>query len=122
MKLIEEILKKNNIKKINKMSRFKDNWNGYGSSSFSKDSIYLFLKIIEHVNRQPEIAPTGRSGLYMQYILKDKSILAFFVEEDILEKAIIPFGDYSKGISEVFYNNILGNVVSSVKEFYNRGE
>lgn len=60
-------MKVENLNKIMKMSRFEDDWNGTGGKAFSPNAIFLFSMVIEMLEKQPEIAPTGRNSLLLQY-------------------------------------------------------
>lgn len=113
-----DLLKIRNLNKINKMSLFAENWNGSGGMKFSDKSIYLFEEIIKTLYKQPDIAPTGRNSLLMQYALDDKSLLAFEVSEKRAEKVYVPKGDYSLAQTEVYTENIIQQINESVELFY----
>ncbi|HJC48534.1 MAG TPA: hypothetical protein IAA04_10825 [Candidatus Lachnoclostridium pullistercoris] len=113
-----DLLKIENLRKIKNMSLFEENWNGTGGSAFSEKSIALFENIIEMLEIQPQIAPTGRNSLLMQYELDDKSLLAFEVSEDRTEKVYIPEGDYSMAQTDIFTKNVEQKIKESVEEFY----
>lgn len=113
-----DLMKVENINKINKMAAFEDDWNGTGGSAFSSKAITLFLSIIETLEKQPGIAPTGRNSLLMQYELADKSMLVFEVGEDKTEKVYVPQGDYSMAKTELFTDNINHRIKECVEKFY----
>lgn len=113
-----DLMKVENINKIKKMALFNDNWNGTGGSAFSEGAINLFEVIINALEKQPQIAPTGRNSLLMQYELDDKSLLAFEVSEKKTEEVYIPRGDYSLAQMEVFTENISQQIKESVEHFY----
>lgn len=113
-----DLMRVENLNKINKMSLFDDNWNGTGGKTFSFHAISFFKTIIETLIKQPEIAPTGRNSLLMQYVLDDKSLLAFEVSENKAEKVYIPRGDYSMAQMEEFTENIVQRIKESVEIFY----
>lgn len=113
-----DLMRVENLNKINKMSLFDDNWNGTGGKTFSFHAISFFKTIIETLIKQPEIAPTGRNSLLMQYVLDDKSLLAFEVSENKAEKVYIPRGDYSIAQMEEFTENIVQRIKESVEIFY----
>ncbi len=113
-----DLMKVENLNKIKKMSLFSDDWNGTGGSAFSPNAISFFETIIEMLKKQPEIAPTGRNSLLMQYELDDKSLLAFEISENRTEKVYIPKGDYSVAQIEVFTENIAQRIKECVEYFY----
>ena len=113
-----DLMKVGNLNKIEKMAVFDDDWNGTGGSIFSKKAIKLFKMIIEMLEKQPEIAPTGRNSLLMQYELDDKSLLVFEVSEEKTEKVYIPKGDYSMAQMELFTENTGYRIKECVEKFY----
>lgn len=113
-----DLMKVGNLNKIEKMAAFDDDWNGTGGSIFSKKAIKLFKMIIEMLEKQPEIAPTGRNSLLMQYELDDKSLLVFEVSEEKTEKVYIPKGDYFMAQMELFTENTGYRIKECVEKFY----
>ena len=113
-----DLLKIENLRKIRNMSFFEEDWNGTGGSAFSENAIKLFEDIIEMLEVQPQIAPTGRNSLLLQYELDDKSLLAFEVSESRTDKVYIPEGDYSAAQTDVFTKDVKQKIKESVEEFY----
>ena len=113
-----DLMRIENLNKLKKMALFTENWNGTGGSAFSPNAISFFEAIIEMLDKQPEIAPTGRNSLLMQYELDDQSLLAFEVNERSAEKVYIPKGNYSKAEVETFTKNIAQKIKESVEDFY----
>ena len=116
--LFLDLLKIENLKKLDCISLFQENWNGVGGRAFSGTSIRIFRDIIENVCKQPSIAPTGRNSLLLQYELDDHSILAFEVREKRVEMVYAKRGDYSSAISKVFTDDFIKNINSQVARFY----
>lgn len=116
-----DLLQIENINKIKSMSKFEADWNGTGGMAFSQKAIARFITIIETLDKQPQIAPTGRNSLLMQYKLENKSILAFEVSEDKVEKVFVPYGNYSSAKVEVFTDDFKQQIKESVKLFYGKG-
>ena len=100
------------------MALFDYDWNGTGGSAFSQNAIALFESIIEMLDKQPQIAPTGRNSLLLQYELDDKSLLAFEVSENRTEKVYIPKGNYAMVQMDTFTENIGQRIKESVELFY----
>ena len=116
--LFLDLLKIENLKKLEYMSKFQENWNGSGGQAFSNVSIRLFRDIIDHAWKQPNIAPTGRNSLLLQYELDDRSVLAFEVLESRIEMVCVPKGNYSLATSNVFTDNFIEQINSQVARFY----
>ena len=67
------------------------NWNGYGGKEFSLEVISLARDIITLLGvYQPEIYPTGRGTVQMQYELADRSYLEFEIYSDHIEMLEVP--------------------------------
>lgn len=113
-----DLLKLVNLDKIKKLAIFKDDWNGTGGSPFSEGAVSLFEKVIHMLIKQPQIAPTGRNSLLLQYELDDKSLLAFEVGEKRTEKVYIPQGDYSLVQTDSFSEHIGERINECVECFY----
>lgn len=118
MSKVVDIMKCMNLNKIEFMKAFTEDWNGNGAKAFSVKAIQLFEEIINSLVKQPEIAPTGRNSLLMQYELDDKSILAFEVRENVTEKVFVPQGNYTMIETETFTDDFVQNISASVEKFY----
>ena len=107
-----------NLDKLEYMSRFQADWNGTGGLAFSSTAIGFFREIISNLKNQPQIAPTGRNSLLLQYELGDRSLLAFEVREDRVEMVLIPKGNYSLATSKIFTDNYVQQIDTQVACFY----
>lgn len=116
-----DLLKIENINKVQKIGAFEENWNGNGAKKFSERSIKLFIDIINALPKQPKIAPTGKGTLLMQYEAEDKSLLAFDVGLDRVEKVFVPKGKYECADQELFTVNIVENMCRCVEKIYEVG-
>lgn len=116
--LFMDLLKIENLKKLDCMAEFQENWNGSGGRAFSGASLSVFRNIIEHVCKQPSIAPTGRDSLLLQYELDDHSMLAFEVCENRVEMVRVPKGDYTSAYCGIFTNDFIKQINSQVAQFY----
>lgn len=61
-----ELLK--NYQTLNEIEQLEDNWNGNGASKFSKELLDTVRSIIENLFRQPEIYPSSRNSIQLEYI------------------------------------------------------
>lgn len=111
-------LKDKNLEKIKKMSLFKADWNGNDSLPFTIDAISIFERVIRHLPVQPEIAPTGRNSLLLQYERKDGDMLLFELKENNAEMAFISKGDFTKAQCENIDNDVVNTIVKRVEELW----
>ena len=113
-----DIMKIQNLDKIENMSCFEYDWNGNEGMPFSKNAIIFFRDIINSIYKQPTIAPTGRNSLYMQYKLTDKSLLVFEVHETSIEKLYVPNGNFELAETEIIDNDYTNKLNRCIREFY----
>ena len=66
-----------NLERLNDIAELESDWNGYGTESFSSELITEVRNIISSLSEQPEIFPTGRKSIQLEYHLSDKSYLEF---------------------------------------------
>jgi hypothetical protein len=88
-----------NLDKLQSMKDFKYDWNGNGGLPFTSDAISLFISIINGVYVQPELSPTGRNSLVIQYEVND-IYLAFEIFVDKISRVYIPHHDYNNAAVE----------------------
>ena len=85
-----------NIKAIKSLDNLKENWNGYGAHSFDKKTIQRFLSIINLLEIQPKISPTGRKTLVLVYEKTKEEKLSFEIFENKIDCAYLNMKDFSK--------------------------
>lgn len=115
-------LQQENLIKIEKMALLESNWNGNGGEKFTTGAIDTFKEVIGVLNRQPDIAPTGRNSLLMRYELANGSSLTFEVSENKAEKVYIPNGDYAKANIQIYTGNVSYKINEAVENFYGSSE
>lgn len=74
-------------------------WDGYGSDPFEKSLVDLVASIVKELTIQPEIFPTGRHSIQIEYDAEDKS---YFEAEIFIDHASIleiPYHEYAKSIT-----------------------
>lgn len=113
-----DLLKVENLNKLDCMSAFQDNWNGVGGVAFSDTAIRTFKNILGGLFKQPQIALTGRNSLFLQYESTNHSILAFEVKETQVEMVCVPNGDYKAAVSKIFKDNFTEQMNLEVARFY----
>lgn len=94
-------LQQENLIKIEKMAFLESNWNGNGGEKFATGAIDTFKEVIGVLNRQPDIAPTGRNSLLMRYELANGSS-----------------GDYAKANIQIYAGNVSHKINETVENFY----
>lgn len=114
-----ECRKKDNLKNLERMSKFEEDWNGNGGRAFTDKAIKRFREIIENLSIQPVIAPTGRNSLYMEYRKTDGSILAFEVCENEIEFAECLIDFKTCTVSKI-YSDFTNEVNKIVLDFYQK--
>ena len=85
-----------NIEAIESLKNLKENWNGYGAHSFDRKTIQRFLTIINLLEIQPKISPTGRKTLVLAYEKDEDKKLSFEIFEDKIDCAYLNIKDFSK--------------------------
>jgi len=105
-------MKNLNIAKINNLRDFKENWNGYNAEKFTKELCDFAISIINKLEYQPEIFPTGRSSIQFEYE-RDNGYLEF---EIYSPKRIEMFRILESG-EEVERSVDLDELIRLVKEF-----
>ena len=106
-----------NLKKLFEMSKLEEDWNGYSAKKISNRIIELAKSILDIVEQQPEIYPTGRGTINMQYELKDKSYLEFELFDNRIECLKVPKREYSKAVTESINEENIVRVSKILKEF-----
>lgn len=107
-----------NLDKIGKLQYFKQGWNGNNGLPFDITIVNMFSDIINNLDRQPDIAPTGRKSLQIQYELEDKSYLGFEIFADRITKLEVPKRQYNKAIVKEETNNFTDFINDSIRGFY----
>lgn len=96
MALNKRLTVDDNLKIIDEMAGFGDDWNGYGAKPFSDEAIETFRYVIAHLDIQPAIAPTAADSLYIQYADdKTGTVLAYELSSDCLNEVAVIGGDFS---------------------------
>lgn len=99
--LIEPDIKKaldktRNLRTLENIQKLENDWNGYGAESFPTNVISLSRDIVMILDYQPEIFPTGRQTVQMEYELSDRSYLEIEVYEGKIKIMEVPQRRYSE--------------------------
>jgi len=106
-------LKVDNLKRLNIIASMKPDWNGYGADVFDNEIIMKAVKIIKNLHTQPEVFPTGRSTIQIEYdnkndylefeIYKDKITMYRESQDEEPHEAIVNDMDINE-LVERFYS------------------
>jgi hypothetical protein len=82
------------LETISDIQCLEDDWNGYKALEIPTKVIQTAQKIVWVLAYQPEIYPTGRASIQMQYELADHSYLEFEIYTDNITVLEVPQRDY----------------------------
>lgn len=71
--------------KLNYIKSLQNDWDGYGSESFSETLIIKSKDIIEKLDKQPELFPTGVQSISMEYLDIPERYLEFEIFEEYIK-------------------------------------
>lgn len=115
IKMCFDARKEENKRILNEISTLGENWNGYGGASFSEEKIEFFRNLIEQLDSQPVISPTGRGSLYLEYS-KEKNALGFEVFTNKMNMAFV--SSDGKIFSETYEDKFGETINKQVKYYY----
>lgn len=107
-----------NIRKINAIKKFKKNWNGVNGASFSKESIDLFVDIIKNCIVQPEIAPTGRGTLLLQFDIDINNTLYYELGLNELNQTVFSNDKIDRKNTKKYKKNFSRRINEKLREYY----
>lgn len=107
-----------NLDKLYDIRHLKEDWNGYGSKCISESVIEMSEFIIKNIYNQPQMYPTGRSSIQMQFELEDRSYLEFEIFEEKVVCMKVPQRIYKNASFEVMHGVNMELINKIVKEFY----
>lgn len=81
----EQVKKMLNIRKLKEISELEYNWNGNSAAPFSSLLIGNSFNIINTIIRQPDLFPTARNSIQIEYEKADGSYLEFEIFENYVE-------------------------------------
>ncbi len=106
----------NSYIKLGQIKRLGKNWNGYGAGAFDDVLINTVYKLIPTLIRQPEIFPTGRNTIQLEYDGANESYLEIeIVNEGVANVLLIDRNGEEKEYTDVPNEN---NINKLVKDFY----
>ncbi|MBQ1843026.1 MAG: hypothetical protein II133_00320 [Lachnospiraceae bacterium] len=108
--------KRINLHKISDYSKLDEGWNGYNARKFTDDALRIFRDTINAIDRQPEISPTGRNSLYMQFTFEDNTMVSYELFTNRMDEVVIPYGDYSLMTDRSYNDDFSAMINKRVKE------
>lgn len=82
------------LKIIADIKKLEDGWNGYGVKKIPADICDIAEKVVSHLTVQPEIFPTARRTIHMEYNFENNNYLEFEIFEDDVRATFVPDYDY----------------------------
>lgn len=82
------------LKAIADIRKLKDGWNGYGAKRIPDSVCAVAEKVVSHLTVQPEIFPTARRTIHMEYNFENNNYLEFEIFEDDVCATFVPDHDY----------------------------
>lgn len=108
-----------NLERLENIAELKTNWNGYGAEPFSVALVEEVKDIILNLNEQPEIFPTGRNSIQLEYHLRDESYLEFEVFEDKVIAMQVSGTDYDNAQFWEFASDDIAQIRDITDKFLN---
>lgn len=107
----------NNINVLSSFSELQENWDGYGAHPFEASFISDLKKVLVCLKYQPEVFPTGRGSIQLEYeqddgrylefeCYNDRHVSVLHIDSDGTEfESIISFDQVSEVVDE-FYGKV----------------
>lgn len=112
------MLKAQNLFRLDEIAELEEDWNGYGAKAFSRELIDKCKGIINDLEFQPKIFPTGRQSVQFQYELEDRSYLEFEIFGEKVSCLEVPKRIYSNAKTFEFPISEAQRIKEIVKKFY----
>lgn len=119
-KIITNDKQKANIIKLDDISNFEYDWNGYGAKPFSGELIAKCKNIVNCLDKQPSIYPTGRQSIQIQYEFEDKTYLEFEIFKAKINYLYVPERIYTNAIEKEIPDNDINKINEIVNKMYEK--
>ncbi len=121
----QEKLLEHNLILLEKISNFKQDWNGNNAPPFPTETIGYYSEVIRQLQRQPNyLLPTGRESILLRYEKGTGNTLHIELAFNKIVSAVsFVNNEYDNIISKSIVkdiNNIIGNIDIIVGDFYNQ--
>lgn len=105
-----EQLKLNKLK-LRSLKNLGKNWNNYNAPSIECDVIDKAEKIISNLDYQPDIFPTGRGSIQIEYFLDDQNLVEIEIEIEKIYAYRIKNGyEFEREIDSSQINDIISEL------------
>ena len=108
-----------NLERLEDIAKLEADWNGYGAEPFSSALVDVVRNIILSLNEQPEIFPTGRKSIQLEYHEPKDNYLEFEVFESQVVAMQVYGTDYDNAQFWDFPSNDTGQIRRIVERFVN---
>ena len=108
-----------NLERLEDIARLDSDWDGYGAKPFTRTLIADVRNIIPYLSEQPEIFPTGRSSIQLEYHLPNESYLEFEVFEDKVVAMQVTGTDYDNAQFWEFASDDVAQIRNITDRFLN---
>lgn len=121
----QEKLLEHNLILLEKISNFKQDWNGNNAPPFSAETIGYYSEVIKRLKKQPNyLLPTGRESILLRYEKGNYNTLHIELAFNKIVSAVSYINnEYDNIISKCIIkdmNNIIGNINIIVGDFYSQ--
>lgn len=103
----------NNIEKISSFRDLPEGWNGYDATPISQKLIDVVAQILTRLSRQPEIFPTGRNSIQLEY----EKLNGDYLEFEIFENGVVNMY-LQRGDTELEQELSVEEIFQKVVDFY----
>lgn len=110
-----------NVKILEEIEKLEDNWNGYNAKPINKKVIENTKELLYKLDKQPEIFPTGRETIQIEYKLDSDSHLEFEIFPNEIKMMHLPKGDYKNAKFTKFKIEDVERINKLIKRFYREG-
>lgn len=110
--------KNTSLRTLTQIQNLEYDWDGYGGDTIPANVILLAKSIVMTLEHQPEIYPTKRRTVQMQYELADRSYLEFEVFADKIEMLLVPKRRYADAIERTISADQYYGIKHIVKDFF----
>jgi hypothetical protein len=112
------ISKTESLGTLDNIQSFTKDWNGYGAEPIPIKVVDLCRNIVMELDIQPEIFPTARCTVQMEYELEDFSYLEFEVYQNRIHIMVVPEGNFTKAMNREIPSDNYKHLAQIVNVFH----